>query len=340
MVIVWLYRRLRRGRLLRWRFLFGLALFDVFGLLLVEMAVGGFGHTYVQLVYYPVCCSFVVLFSSLPAGFALVSLAVVCRLGLSVVSEGVWPMSVIDLKGLVAWVTVMYVLCGLVASTRWFWNSQWLRVRSDNRALVAERVEASRAIHDTAAQMSYMVSLGLDSARTLSDAGDPALPARLAATSQLARSLSWQLRHLIDVAPLYEGEALRSVLRSNLVSFSNITAVAVDFECRGDEPELAVGIRRVLFTVAHNALANAYRHAAPTRVLVELVFDGAGVRLAVSDAGPGLPEDYRDRGHGFANMARELSACGGSLMVERRGALGGATVAAAVPPLARSQGGA
>ena len=53
----------------------------------------------------------------------------------------------------------------------------------------------------------------------------------------------------------------------------------------GVEPPLSVKVRSLLFTIAHNALANAFRHAGASRVLVDLDFGRDELRLSVSDDG-------------------------------------------------------
>ena len=73
-------------------------------------------------------------------------------------------------------------------------------------------------------------------------------------------------------------------------------------------------------------LRNAFRHAEASRVLVELDFGKGNLRLSVSDDGIGLPDDYAERGHGFANMGAGAGRLGGRLIVERRGSSGGASV--------------
>ena len=92
----------------------------------------------------------------------------------------------------------------------------------------------------------------------------------------------------------------------------------------------------MLFTIAHNALANALRHAGASRVLVELDFGRDELRLSVSDDGVGLPGDYEERGHGFENMRAYAGRLGGRLIVEPRGSVGGASVTC-VMPLAREE---
>ena len=65
---------------------------------------------------------------------------------------------------------------------------------------------------------------------------------------------------------------------------------------------------------------------------VRLEFGEEDIRLSVSDDGIGLPEDYAERGHGFANMSRDSQRLGGHLVVGQRGLLGGATVTCVIPP--------
>ena len=82
----------------------------------------------------------------------------------------------------------------------------------------------------------------------------------------------------------------------------------------------------MLFSIAHNALTNAFRHSEASKVLVGLDFGQDELRLSVSDDGVGLPDDYEERGHGFANMIAYAERLGGQLIVEPRGPAGGASV--------------
>ena len=198
-------------------------------------------------------------------------------------------------------------------------------------ALQRERVELSHAIHDTAAQSAYMIGLGIDSAKALAGDGNQELTATLEATSQLSRSIIWELRHPINVGGIYEGRELSRALRSHATSFTNVTSVPVKMTHTGVEPPLSIEARSLLFSIAHNALTNAYRHAAASNVAIDLEFTQENSRLSVSDDGVGLPDDYAERGNGFANMSRAAERLGGRLVVEQRGAMGGATVTCVVP---------
>ena len=199
------------------------------------------------------------------------------------------------------------------------------------QALQRERIELSQNIHDTAAQSAYMIGLGIDTARELAGEEIPELAATLEATSRLSRSTIWELRHPINMGSIYEGRELGRALRSHATSFTNVTTVIAEMEQTGVEPPLSTETRSVLFSIAHNALTNAYRHAEATRVCVGLDFSPEKISLSVSDDGVGLPEDYAERGHGFRNMSIAAERLGGHLVVEERGTLGGASVTCVIP---------
>ena len=199
------------------------------------------------------------------------------------------------------------------------------------RDLQRERVEFSQTIHDTTAQSAYMIGLGIDTARAQAGDDNPELVTTLEATSRLSRSAIWELRHPINMGSIYEGRALSSALKSDAANFANITSVPCELTQTGVEPSLSTETRGLLFSIAHNALTNAYRHAQATRVAVHLAYEKEEVRLSVLDNGIGLPIDYAQHGHGFENMDGDALRLGGCLVVEKRGAMGGATVTCVMP---------
>ena len=99
----------------------------------------------------------------------------------------------------------------------------------------------------------------------------------------------------------------------------------------GIEPPLATETRTRVFSIAHNALTNAFRHAGASKVEVRLDFSPERIQLSVSDDGVGLPEDYKERGHGFQRMQADAEAMGGELIVESGGPEPGTTLTCFVP---------
>ena len=91
------------------------------------------------------------------------------------------------------------------------------------------------------------------------------------------------------------------------------------------------GQRHALFSIAHNALTNAFLHARAGRVEVPLDFGDDSIRLSVSDDGVGLPDGYAERGRGFRGMRADAERLGGRLIVETGGPGGGTTVTCEAP---------
>ena len=292
---------------------------------------GGFMHDFHHLFYFPVVAAAGFVLGSVRANLCWCTAVAAFYVVVAVVIGDGFDFGAREGKVLIVRVLSIYVVNLMVALVCRFERRRLTASFAREQALLTEQVAVSQSLHDTAAQSAYVVSLGLDSAAAALQGRDSAVYDRLRATSDLARGMVWELRHLIDVGVIYEGETLRSALRSHAVSFENVTSVPTEFVVSGDEPELSLEVRRGLFTVAHNALANAYRHAGAGHVLVELVYAPDYVRVTVSDDGVGLPDDYAERGQGFGNMGREVERLGGELVVQRVGPLGGATVGAVVP---------
>lgn len=149
----------------------------------------------------------------------------------------------------------------------------------------------------------------------------------------------WELRRPIDEGRIFEGRELQQVLWSHCATFERITAVPARMSQSGTEPPLALEMRSRLFSVAHNALTNAFLHASPGRVDVRLDFDPGNIRLSVADDGVGLPDDYAERGRGFQGMRADAEQMGGTLMVTSREGGGGTTITCVVPHETHGRGG-
>ena len=319
------YRLLAKGWL-TWRWLLLLSAMDIALATVGVIIQGGFGKGFIFVAYYPALALFVVVFTSLWLGLAWTTLtASVYTLVCLNVGPGLDFVAGHE-KELLVRVAGMYALVLYVVLVARFERTRRQAAVERERVLQRERIEFSQAIHDTTAQSAYMIGLGIDTAKAQAEEGSPELAATLEATSRLSRSTIWDLRHPINMGSIYEGQELGSALRSHTTSFTNVTSVPAEMKQTGVEPHLSIETRGWLFSIAHNALTNAYRHAEPGKVLVELDFGEEEIRLSVSDDGIGLPDDYLERGRGFANMVRAVERLGGRLVVEERGAMGGATV--------------
>ena len=308
------------------------ATLDVFILSGAVAATGGFSHPYLHLLYFPQLAGYAVVLTSFRLTLACATFVAVLYLVISLTIGDSIDTAAAEERTLFARILVMYTVAAIVNIIAKFERVRWRQAVQREHVLQRERVEFSQSIHDTTAQSAYMIGLGIDTARAQAGDTNSELAATLEATSRLSRSAIWELRHPINMGGIYEGQALSSALKSHAASFTNVTSVPCELTQTGVEPCLSTETRGLLFSIAHNALTNAYRHAQATRVTIHLACEKEGeVRLSVSDNGIGLPSDYAQHGHGFANMEGDTQRLGGRLVVEKRGAMGGATVTCAIP---------
>ena len=268
---------------------------------------GGFSHQFLYLLYYPQLAGYAVVLTSFRLTMACATFVAVLYLAISLtVGDGI-DTAATEERALFARILVMYAVAAIVNIIARFERARWRQAVERERDLQRERVEFSQTIHDTTAQSAYMIGLGIDTARAQAGDTNPELAATLDATSRLSRSAIWELRHPIHMGGIYEGRALSSALRSHASSFTNVTSVPCELTQTGVEPPLSTETRGLLFSIAHNALTNAYRHAEASRVAIHLACGKDEVRLSVLDDGVGLPTDYARHGRGFENMDGTLS---------------------------------
>jgi two-component system sensor histidine kinase UhpB len=85
------------------------------------------------------------------------------------------------------------------------------------------------------------------------------------------------------------------------------------------------------YRIVQEAVNNALRHAAPTRVQIQVRVEGVDLAIRVADNGRGLPVDWRKPGHyGVLGMRERAVALGGSFELQRPED-GGVCVAARIP---------
>ena len=322
--------RLRRDRAVTWRWLFFLSGMDI-ALITAAVIIGGDFHLFSYVTYYPALALFAVVFASLWLSLAWATIAGAIY---AVVSLTVGPGLDFDAgqeKALLFRVVAMYAVVASVSLIARFERVRRQESAERERELLRERIELSQAIHDTTAQTAYMIGLGIRKAMRLAGGSNEELAATLAATASLSKAAIWELRRPIDEGHLFEGRELGRVLWSHTETFERVASVPAEMLQSGTEPPLAVETRARLFSIAHNALTNAFLHARAGRVEVRLDFGADSIRLSVSDDGVGLPDDYAERGRGFRGMRADAERLGGRLIVDTGGLDGGTTVTCETP---------
>ncbi len=327
---------LRTGRKVKWQSLLVLSAMDV-ALITGGVAIGGELGTLCFLLYYPALAMFAVVFASFRISFVWVTMAAVLySMVVLVAGEGL-DTAAKEEKVLIARIAAMYGVVVVVTLIAGFERIRRLeaveRVREQERErqLQMERLRISQVIHDTVAQSAYVLGLGIESAIEAEDPSNREQVARLQAMHALSRSTMWELRHPIDIDLIFRGRELGTVLEAHASTFSNITSIPTEVVCSGEEPPLSTIARGLLFAIAHNAMANALRHASAGKITITLDFQDDALRMSISDDGIGLPSDYAERGRGFTNMEADAAQMGGRLEVSSGGSGHGTTVTCVVP---------
>ena len=308
----------------------------------IAISSSGFQNAFFVL-YYPALAMFAVVFTPFRLSFAWATMVAVVYAALSLGMEPGVDYEIKEEKVLFTRIVAMYAVVAAVNLVARFERTRRREAVEREGELQRERIELSQTIHDTIAQSAYMIGLGIETAIELADAqndeGRDELIAKLEAVHALSKSTMWELRHPIDAGPIFEGREFGRVLRSHVSTFTAITSIPTGVEQSGREPRLSTVTRGLLFSIAHNAMTNAFRHARAERVAIALSFEADRLRMSVSDDGIGLPDGYAERGHGFRNMRTDAERIGGSLEVGP-GESGRGTTVTCVVPYDANRGGA
>ncbi len=326
----YVHYRIRSNRTVTWRWMLALSAMDTLMITAGLATSGGFSNSFFTL-YYPSLAIFAVVFTSFRLSFAWITMVAVVYAALSLTVEPGVDFEIKEEKVLFTRIVIMYAVVAAVNLISRFERIRRRKAVERERELQRERIELSQTIHDTIAQSAYMIGLGIETAIDLADESNRELIAKLEATHALSKSTMWELRHPIDAGPIFEGRDLSRVLRSHASTFTTITSIPTELVQSGREPELSTVTRGLLFSIAHNAMTNAFRHSRAGKVTIALSFEGDRLRMSVSDDGVGLPKDYADRGHGFRNMRTDAERMGGSLEAGPGESGRGTTVTCVVP---------
>ncbi len=200
-----------------------------------------------------------------------------------------------------------------------------LEVEAQWSAVLRERGRIAREIHDTLAQGFVGISVQLELvARLLAGSREAAPPdpvlqqldqARALVRASLAdaRTSIWDLRSEAAGA-----EDLPSRLSRSCTRIAGGSPAKVYLQVKGTYRPLERKIEEELLRIGQEAVANAVRHAAATRIDVQLIYQAARVSLRVEDDGRGFePGANGLEGHyGIRGMQERASEIAAALVLE------------------------
>lgn len=211
------------------------------------------------------------------------------------------------------------LLAAAAAGTVWqFHEARMQKVRL-GAAVLEERNRLAREMHDTFVQGCVGAFTMLDAAETFRPQSQPKAwelveraREQVGNTIEEARQAIWNLR-------ARSAESFGARLTELAHSMSRDSSIAIRLHIKGRPGGLAASIEDNILLVAREALVNSLRHAAPTRIDLDLHYTRNSLELKIIDNGcgfvPGPPDHAGGRHYGLVGMRERAEALGGSLYV-------------------------
>jgi signal transduction histidine kinase len=201
------------------------------------------------------------------------------------------------------------------------------------RAVVEERMEIARELHDVIAHSLSVIAIQSGVGRHVIDSQPDEARTALAAIEETSRSALHELRQVLGVlrrghqgGPELNPAPTLSDL-DDLVDRVRSAGVPVELQFAGGVPSLPPGLELSVYRIVQEALTNVVKHArsahtwvcfqyAPDQLTVSVRNAALGAGSNLPDAiGSDLPDDYRER-HGIVGMKERVATFGGTLTAE------------------------
>lgn len=206
------------------------------------------------------------------------------------------------------------------------------RARSERLAIDAERRRIAWELHDSAKARVHAAHLVLSALRDTPD-GSPERSLDLV-LDQLEAAAADMDTSLEELRSPLEGRPLDVALRAHIAEFT--LRHGPRFKVRGSIENLDPLTAAHAFRIASEAVINAARHAAASRVEVNLSEGAGGADVVVIDDGRGMPAGgERVANNGLRNMHNRARTIGGALRIDPRADGPGTVVALHIPHVAR-----
>lgn len=210
--------------------------------------------------------------------------------------------------------------------------------RTRDAAAADERRRMATDLHDQVSQALYGLAYGLEAATQLLP-HEPKMQQVLTNLHQTAADAQSQLRQIIFDSKPEEitADAFVAGLHRILRALSPLKTIALRLDLPGDFDRWQATIRRHLYRVTQEALANTAKHANARQLIVKLSHDTEEIELRIADDGEGFDPAKVDRSQhlGLQSMAERIRSLNGTF--ELNSAFGEGTLIIIRVPLALAE---
>jgi signal transduction histidine kinase len=201
-------------------------------------------------------------------------------------------------------------------------------------AVAVERGRIARELHDVIAHNVSMMVVQAGAAERVLGGDQRPVREALNAIALTGRQTVDEMRAVLGVL---RGDDDRPSLRpqpgladlDQLLASVREAGLPVGLRVEGEPRQLPPALDLSAYRIVQEALTNALKHAGPASAEVVLGYDGAAVRIEVSDTGAGQTNG-RGTGHGLIGMRERVAMFGGELEAARLDS-GGFAVRARLP---------
>lgn len=250
-------------------------------------------------------------------------------------NDGVWNTEGTSIRIMIIppfWKTGWFVggvsllgLAGLIVGIRYF-STRKLRRQIERlereKAIQEERTKTreriARDLHDDLASTVGSAGLFVESAKTLLRNDPGAAKDFLDKTSTILTEAEESMSDIVwSVSPRHDTlESLMSRIRLTTADICRANGIGYDVDVPSEQLQqtLPDEVRRGVYLIFKEAISNAARHSAATKILITATVQNGLFILDVEDNGKGISHPVQEgstkRGHGLRNMAKRAEEMG------------------------------
>jgi two-component sensor histidine kinase len=185
------------------------------------------------------------------------------------------------------------------------------------KAVAEERELLAHEMHDTLAQSFAGLGFQLQAIRNRMPENMPKVQEQLDLACDLVRHSHEEARRQIMMlrAESPERAGLAPLLESCARHMLEGGDVVVESQQEGDCGAIPLRVNDTLFRIGQEALANAVRHARPTRIRILALCSDDSVTLTIEDDGRGYEQGSEGRGFGVRGMRRRAATIGANMTI-------------------------